>query len=302
MTPKGTHVRRITIRSTRLTAALAALVVLSAACQPTPTTPPPGEGVVRYRDTVFASSVRTNNITFGSAVAQNGSTVTLKMDLYEPANDGVQKRPAIVWVHGGGFQNGSKESTELVDQATVFARKGYVGVSINYRLSTGCFPVTVACIQSIIDAKHDAQAAVRYLRVHATELKIDPDRIAIAGTSAGAITALNVAYGADDVGSSGNPGPSSAVRAAVSLSGAALTTNPDAGEPPVLLFHGDADSVVPYSWATRTVDDAKTAKVTAYLTTFPGAGHVPFSQNRSTILTQTSNFLYWELDLTRAER
>ena len=264
---------------------------------------PQGDAPLRYRDPVFTAVTTTSNVTYGSAVNQQGQTVTLQLDVYAPTGDAVTDRPAIVWVHGGSFAFGSKTSPEIVDEATVFAKKGFVNVSINYRLSTnGCTTVTAECLTAIVDAKHDAQAAVRFLRAHSDDYGVDEGRIGIAGTSAGAITALNVGYGPEDVGNSGNPGFASTVSAAVSLSGARILTTPNPGEAAALLFHGTADTLVPYQWALDTVAAAEAAGLQAYLTTFEGAGHVPYTQNRTTILDQTTNFLYWTLNLTRAAR
>ncbi len=264
---------------------------------------PPGEAPLRYRDAVFSAVTTTSNVTYGSAVNQQGQTVTLQLDVYAPTGDSVADRPAIVWVHGGSFAFGNKTSPEIVEEARTFARKGFVNVSINYRLApNGCTTVTAECVTAIVDAKHDAQAAVRFLRARADDYGVDENRIAIAGTSAGAITALNVGYGPEDVGNSGNPGFASTVRAAVSFSGARILTTPNPGEAAALLFHGTADPLVPYQWALDTVAAAEAADLTANLTTFEGAGHVPYSQNRTTILDQTTNFLYWTLDLTNAAR
>ena len=283
-------------------AAVVGLVLLLAGCD-LHLLEPEGPAPLRYRDEVFTAVELTTDVPYGRAVDQNGQQVELLLDVYEPAGDTAAARPAIVWVHGGGFARGTKTSPELVEQANLFARKGYVNVSITYRLwPGGCFPVTAQCVQAIVDAKHDAQAAVRYLRAHADELGVDTDRIAIAGTSAGAITALNVAYGADDVGDSGNPGHPSTVRGAVSLSGAALVTAPDAGEPKALLFHGTADTIVPYQWAVDDVNAAKAAGLDVFLTAWEGAGHVPYTAHKAEIHTQTTNFLYWTLDATNAER
>jgi acetyl esterase/lipase len=290
------------MRRSLLVVLIACMALLAASCDLRQYVPP-GDAPVRYRDEVFANVTKTSDITYGSAVNQQGQTVTLLLDAYQPTGDSVTQRPAIVWVHGGSFAFGNKSSPEIVDEANTFARKGYVSVAINYRLNPGgCITVTVACITAIVDAKHDAQAAVRYLRANAASLGIDTNRIAIAGTSAGAITALNVGYGPEDVGDSGNPGFSSTVRAAVSLSGAALTTTPNPGEAKALLFHGTADTLVPYQWAVTTFDVATAAGLTVYLTSWTGAGHVPYAQNRTQIIFETTNFLYWTLGLTTAAK
>jgi carboxylesterase type B len=251
---------------------------------------------------VFTSVTTTSNIVYGSAVDQQGRTVSLALDSYVPVGDTVTSRPAIVWVHGGSFSSGDKTSPELVDEATTFAKKGYVNVSINYRLGSGCSASspTAACVTSIVDAKHDAQAAVRFLRANAAGYGVDPTRIAVGGTSAGAITALNVGFDPTDPGTSGNPGYSSVVQAAVSLSGAAILTTPSSGDAPSLLFHGTADLVVPYQWAVDTQTHATTAGLVSELTSYAGDGHVPYAQHRNEILDQTTNFLFWTLNLTSA--
>jgi carboxylesterase type B len=284
----------------RLLPAVVGMVVLLAGCD-LHLLVPDGPAPLRYRDEVFAEVTTTRDVIYGSAVDQNGQTIPLQLDIYEPTSDTVEARPAIVWVHGGGFSQGTKTSPELVEQANLFARKGYLNVSINYRLwSGGCFPVTAQCVQAIVDAKHDAQAAVRFLRANADTYGVDADRIAIAGTSAGAITALNVGYGPEDVGNSGNPGFPSTVRGAVSLSGAALTTTPNAGEAKALLFHGTADQIVSYQWAVDDVNTAKSLGLDAFLTSWQGEGHVPYGAHRDEIHDQTTNFLYWTLDVANA--
>jgi para-nitrobenzyl esterase len=276
------------------------LVIVTAGCD-LRLAVPQGEAPLRYRDEVFTGVTKTSDVTYGSAVNQSGQNVTLLLDVYEPTGDTVDARPAIVWVHGGSFAFGNKSSPEIVDEANTFARKGYVTVSIDYRLNNpGCTTVTAACITAIVDAKHDAQAAVRYLRANAATLGIDPGRIAIGGSSAGAITALNVGYGPEDVGISGNPGFDSTVGAAVSLSGAALTTVPNPGEAAGLLFHGTADGLVQYQWALNTEAAATDAGLTVYLTTWEGQGHVPYATNRTQIINETTNFLYWTLNLGTA--
>lgn len=279
-----------------------AVVLLLVGCDLRLTTPT-GDAPLRYRDAVFSTVTKTADITYGSAVNQLGATVTLKMDRYEPEGDTVSARPAIVLVHGGSFRSGTKTSAELVDQANVYAKQGYLVVSISYRLATnGCVTVTAECVIAIRDAKNDAQAAVRFLRSKATEWRIDTGRIAMAGSSAGAITAVEVGYGPEEVGSSGNPGYESTIKAAVSLSGASVLTKPNPGEAAVLLLHGTADAVVPYQWALNTQTAANTAGVYLELTSWDGGGHVPYVAHRTEILSQTSNFLYWTMNLAKAEQ
>lgn len=266
----------------------------------------PGQGPLRYRDEIFTRTSKTADVTYGSAVDQNGQTVGLKLDVYRPTGDRVTKRPVIVWVHGGSFRAGDKSSSIIVDQATTFAKKGYVTASINYRLSpTGCgggAPVA-QCLDAINDAREDAQAAVRFFRARAGTYGVDPTRVAIGGSSAGAITALNVAYQPNHPGSSGNPGPSSAVGSAVSLSGAVIFTDEvGPGDAPALLFHGTEDPLVPYAWAEDTVEAAQADQLRAYLITWEGEGHVPYAAHRDEILRLTTNFVYRTLDAGNAAR
>lgn len=280
----------------RLWFLVAALVVVGAACD-FPSMVPPGSGTVRYRDEVFTSVVKTSGITYGSAVNLAGQTVTLTLDLYKPpASDPITSRPAIVWVHGGSFSGGSSTSPELVDEANTFAKKGYVNVSINYRLEPGgCSAAnpTGTCITAIQEATADAQTAVRFLRTNAATYGVDASRIAIGGSSAGAITALQVGYATSE-------NPASAVRAVQSISGGNLLSTISAGDAPALLFHGTSDGAVPYSWAQGTVNRAHAAGLDAFLETWQGAGHVPYLQFRDQILTQTTNFLWWEMNLQQA--
>jgi predicted esterase len=161
----------------------------------------------------------------------------------------------------------------------------------------------VACITSIHHAREDAQTAVRFLRANATQYRIDPTRIAIGGSSAGAITALNVGYSPENPGPGDHQGHSSAVRAVQSISGAQLASGPiNAGDAPALLFHNTSDPLVQYAWAQSTVDSAEAAGLLALLRTWEGSGHVPYSQHRTQILTETRNFFYSQMDLAHAAR
>lgn len=112
-----------------------------------------------------------------------------RLDLYLTAGHTRDSRaPAVVWIHGGGWTGGSKAARRERNVCTTLAAAGYVCASIDYRLGEGAWP------QNLLDAK----TAVRFLRARATELGIDPERIAVAGGSAGAHLALMVAYTAGD--------------------------------------------------------------------------------------------------------
>ncbi len=286
-----------------LLAMVVALVVSGCALIPAP----PGPAPLRYRDEIFSGVDTTADLTYGSAPGLDGTAHDLRLDLYEPHGDTASVRPAVVLVHSGAFSFGNKDSAELVDLAGALGRRGIVSVSINYRLlapagCTGTNGTSPTCLTAASAAQHDAQAAVRWLRANQTRYRIDADRIAMAGSSAGGITALLAAYRSDDPGTSGNPAPSSAIGAAISLSGgvpdAASYTGP--GDAPALLFHGTADTIIPFAWSVETAVASLSAGIYVNLQPFADAGHVPYTQFRDQIVTQTVNFLYQQLHLDSA--
>ena len=106
-----------------------------------------------------------------------------KLDLYLPVPPppGVLS-PALVWIHGGGWKGGTKNEARARNVCTTLAGAGYVAVSIDYRLGDGAWPTNL----------FDCKNAVRFLRAHAAEYRLDPNRIAVAGGSAGGHLALMV--------------------------------------------------------------------------------------------------------------
>jgi len=282
------------VRHRLLLPLVAVLVIVAAGCD-WPNIVPPGNAPVRYRDQIFNAVTVTRNVTYGSAVNLENQTITLRLDMYQPTGDTITSRPAIVWVHGGSFCCGSRTSPELVDEATTFSKEGYLNVSIDYRLeSPGCSGSFSNCVAAIQEAAADAQTAVRFLRSNAATYGIDPNRIAIGGSSAGAITALNVGY-------SSSEDPSARVRAAVALSGAQLvvgTVSP--GDAPALDFHCTTDPLVPYQLAQNTINAAEAQGLDAFLESWDGTCHVPYGEHRQQILDQSRNFLWWEMDLAHA--
>ncbi len=109
-----------------------------------------------------------------------------KLDIFLPARAGGDTAPhaAVVYFHGGGWDHGDKATERERNIGNYLVGAGYVFVSANYALGAGSWP------QNLLDCKN----AVRFLRVHAAEYGVDPERIAVMGTSAGAHLALMVGY------------------------------------------------------------------------------------------------------------
>ncbi len=262
-----------------------------------------------YLEEVYPDvSIRQDQV-YGSAPDAEGNAVQLELDLYEPVGDVSERRPAIVWVHGGGFGIGSRDNPKIVDLATTFARRGYVTASITYRLLADqpCSQQeegSPECVVSALAAKDDAQAAVRWLRASRADLRIDPSRIAIGGFSAGAVTSLLVGTWPENPGTSGNPGERSDVQAVVSNCGylprADLITQGDA---PAAFFHGTNDAIIPIAAAQATHAAFLAAGLPTEFTAFQGAGHCPnWDVYREPTLAGTAPFLYAHLRLPMKRR
>jgi acetyl esterase/lipase len=212
------------------------------------------------------------NVPYGSAVDFDGERQELALDLYRPPRR-ARPRPAIIWVHGGGFTFGSR--TYMTPYARAFAERGYVSATITYRLADDGELAQVGYPRAIGAAQHDAQAAVRWLRRDARRLGVDPRRIYIGGHSAGAVTALEVGISSGDPGTSGNPGFSSRVDGAISIAGLVVDRSQiDRRDAPLLLIHGTADTTVPFSGSTTVLDTARQVGLRCRLITFPGEGHL----------------------------
>lgn len=292
------------VRSGALLAAVASLVVLSGCTVARPA----GSGTIRYRDQVFTAVTKTTDVQYGTAPDNNGNPVALKLDVYQPAGDTLTKRPAVIWVHGGGFSGGDKSGGPSADLANTFAKLGYVGFSINYRLlSSGCGggsnPNTPSCTAAALAAVADAQGAVRFVREHAADYGIDPTRIGIGGESAGAITSAGVGMYAENGAAEGNPAVSDRVGGFFSISGGlpqGLFASAD--DAPGVLVHGTADPVVPYQWSVDTSLALLKHGVGAFLEPLEGQGHVPyFEPYKTQIVSQADYFFYFVLDLGHAQ-
>lgn len=183
--------------------------------------------------------------------------LSLTMDVYLPKDKGATLRPLLVLIHGGGFYNGNKTNAGYREWGQYFASLGYVVASVNYRLG---FHANKASIEKAgYRAVQDVNAAIRYLVHNFNDYGVDPQRVFVAGTSAGAITALNVGYmrqedipaSAQGEGLIGDVNPhlkdKFSIRGIGSMWGAvndlAILRNANI---PIISFHSTGDPVVPF--------------------------------------------------------
>ena len=266
----------------------------------------------RYATDVYPNVTTTSDITFGQNNSWSGAATTLKLDFYSPTGDTAQARPLIIWVHGGSFIGGSKTDIDVATFSQRFAKKGYACASIDYRV--GFFPFDSAnAVKAVVRAVQDLKSAIRYFykdAATANMYKIDTNHIFIGGSSAGAITALHVAYLNDACeisaylngaaiqglggleGTSGNPGYSTKVHAVISGCGAlARYSWLEAGDIPLCSVHGTNDGTVLYNRGvvnpgvplmyldgSRMLHERACAVgVENQFYTFPNAPHVPYA-------------------------
>ncbi|QIF05272.1 prolyl oligopeptidase family serine peptidase [Roseimicrobium sp. ORNL1] len=226
-----------------------------------------------------------------------------KLDLFLPEK-AESPLPLIIWVHGGGWQNGSKDGCPPLRQG--YVEKGYAVASINYRLSShATFPAQI----------EDCKAAVRWLRTHAKEYGLDPERFGVWGSSAGGHLVALLGTSGDvkefDVGANINVssrvqavcdfyGPTDFVKFASTpgyeshaqatspeaklLGGAPLENKDKAAQansityvtkddPPFLIVHGDSDRTVPLNQSEALHAALKQAGVSTHFHVIHGAGH-----------------------------
>lgn len=137
--------------------------------------------------------------------SESAEVIPLKLDIYSPDDNRVN-RPVIVLIHGGGFAGGSRKHDKIVNIANYFAYRGWVAVSIDYRLKRDKGTVPQKWIDyaqevpkkrrgqflAIYPAHRDAKAALRWIIANAKTYNINTEYITVGGGSAGAITAITL--------------------------------------------------------------------------------------------------------------
>jgi len=214
-----------------------------------------------------------------------------KLDLYIAHGPERQDRPAVLFIHGGGFTGGDKAEYRSASVSADMARAGYVVVSCNYVLGSkttpGVWPQNI----------HDCRQAVRWMRQHARELGINPDKIAVAGGSAGGYLALMVGLSDDRTGPGGDPQAKFPAKVAGVIDmygvtdfskhgkGAAAGMDPEAeksllpannitpSNPPVLILHGTADTTVALDQSEMIATALRSGKVDSEFIVVTGAPH-----------------------------
>jgi acetyl esterase/lipase len=166
----------------------------------------------------------------------------LLLDLYMPSDSGSRPRPAIVLIHGGGWESADKST--MGRMANFLARAGFVAASVDYRLLRGNENRWPAQLD-------DVQRAVRWLRANAGKYNIDPDRIGAFGHSAGA--QLAALLGMEDTRDNSDPTLakySSRVQAVVDVSGPSdfLKDHDPDGDAFLAIFFGGSYDKVPNVW------------------------------------------------------
>ena len=226
---------------------------------------------------------------------------TLLLDRYDPP--GIGPHPGLLVIHGGSWRNGNKG--EYAPASYYFAERGYVVYDIQYRLSSQGFQFPAQL--------DDVECALGYIRTHAAEDKLDPERVVLFGRSAGAHLALLAAYRNGRDPAPAGCGPSATVKAVVGyyaptdlrgdytnpadpdlihvrdVLGAFLGGSPeqvpdryasatpqnwlDRPVPPTLLIHGESDQIV-LPRSARKLESALRASHNKVVTiTIPWAGH-----------------------------
>ena len=220
----------------------------------------------RFIDKIFTfADIKSTDVKYG-ANFNNGILEDLRMTVYEPKDDTLSERPAVILAAGTTFTGGGDVRFFMTELAREYANRGYVAVSIHYRQLPDGTTLNASNIQgALADAMHDMKAAVRFLKFdRKTEniFKLDTNFIFVGGFSSGAMAALHLAYfGEEDNNSSfygivmakgGLEGQSnditessSKVRGVINHAGGILDLDfiqPE--EPWILSFHGTADNSI----------------------------------------------------------
>ncbi|WP_029903797.1 alpha/beta hydrolase [Prevotella sp. 10(H)] len=183
-------------------------------------------------------------------------TDSLRLDKYD-LSSGAEAKPCIIFMFGGGFVSGTRDRAGYIDYFNYLVSKGFTVVSIDYRLgmknlnSSDPMRIIAKLNNSIAIAVEDLFDGTAFVVQNASKWNIDKDMIIANGSSAGAVSVLHGEYAICNKAKVTEKLPNDFKYAAIiSFAGAIFSTEGDLKWPsspaPLLLFHGDADSNVPY--------------------------------------------------------
>jgi poly(3-hydroxybutyrate) depolymerase len=201
----------------------------------------------RYLDSIFSD---VTGKTYNYAIKD---TTALKFDFYESGSDTVSRKPLFVFVHGGGFSTGKRDHPEIVKLATQVASRGYAVASVSYRLtrkgkSFGCNCPAEEKKEAFRACGEDIMDAILFILEQPDIFHIDPYKIILTGSSAGAEGVLNIAYNKELLFKYQPRYKNFTPAAVISLAGAILDKRyiNKKNAIPGIFFHGTKDPLVPY--------------------------------------------------------
>ncbi len=195
---------------------------------------------------------------FQSYTYFSNDSISLDLDICLPDERTEGGSPLVIYVHGGGFSNGDRGGGHKLGQYLV--QQGIACASISYTLymkdkSFGCDGVLSEKVKAIQIAASQLWLATAYLSKYDDQFNIDTTKIFIAGSSAGAETVLHAAHWDREMMQLFDKvlSPSFGYAGVISGAGAIMDLNLITEENmiPTMLFHGDADPLVPYGVAAH---------------------------------------------------
>lgn len=244
----------------------------------------------RYLDPVFEDVDVEKDIVFGEVVNYKGETKKLALDVYTPVGDTEKNRPAILWIHGGGFRYGNDKTQQyIVEMANRFARRGYAGVSIDYRVRENPRDDIEGTLSHALE---DAMSGLSWLRDNSEKYNIDKNKIVVGGGSAGGMIAVLLCY---KDGTDSEKWDKSGIIGLVNLWGspdpAWRVSMVDKNDPPTIIVHGTEDPLVPYINSELLMKDLERHKVKCEIIPIEGAGHTP-AGHMDDFAKKIARFLY----------
>ncbi|HUH74226.1 MAG TPA: alpha/beta hydrolase [Chitinophagales bacterium] len=287
---------------------------------------------VRYRDKVFNAYDVNSEVFLTGVPTWDNKTTNLKIDIYTPQGDDQSKgRPCIIFYYGGAWASKMKQGFDVFNSE--LAMRGYVAISGDYRVGFKQSNVALLCIGDIetnmteaaFRAFQDTKALIRHVRANAEKYGIDPNKIYVAGGSAGGANALGATYfednevpdyirksigGLESIGRYQNV--SSKPNGVITLAGP-LMGPPSAIEKqnvPIYLLQGQCDELIPWNYekafphcknnnkipmvmgCNALYERLKAVGETVWFDKVCGGGHGSFEWGMVELNRRMSNFCY----------